>query len=131
MKRIVRLTESDLVKLVKRVVREQSEQEMMNATPVNMTAVGMDPKKAMEILAKNGFLWMTDLKTPAQPPYNAGIYKFIDNQGSTNQNAIKLGKNILNQIQSKGAKVGSQNDYIIDVITGIKPGAYSMYQKGQ
>ena len=93
MKRIVRLTESDLVKLVKRVVKEQSEQEMMNATPVNMTAVGMDPKKAMEILAQNGFLWMTDLKTPAQPPYNAGIYKFIDNQGSTNQNAIKLGKN--------------------------------------
>jgi hypothetical protein len=58
MKRIVRLTESDLVKLVKRVVREQSEQEMMNATPVNMTAVGMDPKKAMEILAQNGFLWI-------------------------------------------------------------------------
>jgi hypothetical protein len=85
----------------------------------------------MAILTKEGFLFMTDGNTPVKAPYNPGLYKFVFNQGSTNQPAIKLAKNILGQLKSKNAKQDGQLQYTIDAITGIKPGAFSMYQKGQ
>jgi hypothetical protein len=130
MERVVRLTESDLVKLVKRVVREQSEQEMMNATPVNFASLGMDAREAIGKLVEQGYMWKTDAKTKPTPPYEAGLYFFTDNQGSTDQKAIKLANNVLAQIRKAGGQLGVNNGYIIDAITGLKSGSYSMFKKG-
>lgn len=129
MKKIVRLTESDLVKLVKRVIEEQTESEVMNATPITLR--GMAIGEAIKMLADNGFIYKTDGSRVSQ--YVPGLYKFVFNEGVRMVEPLKtLINNIQKQLKSNNAQTlpagqGLGASYMIDIIG--TPG-YQEYVKG-
>ena len=116
MKRIVRLTESDLVKLVRRVINEQSEGEMANAIPLQLKdEPGFPATKQVELLVTYGVL--TNTKGQKPTTFGPGIYMVntmeLPSDMTLGQYARPL-KTLKNYMASKRIGLNSIVDIIFD-----------------
>jgi hypothetical protein len=128
MKRIIRLTESDLVNLVKKVIKEQTTGEMANAYPISLKAnpsFGGSSEQQMKLLINSGYLQTTQGKKPAS--VTSGIHKFIniDSPSAASSELKALVKNINEQLQRQKAQQFG-GFYTIDIILDNKPGTFTM-----